>query len=99
MGGHVSKARNLSNEMKQFINEDDINHDPSNHCFQVKINDRISLSFSFPYDKRGELETALFRDNEIVYNQESGYSDVIIHDPNINAAMAEYNRIKKFFDK
>lgn len=79
-------------------------------CFRIPLSNGHELSVSIPSDKNRNLaltdsdelitvETALFRNNKLIYNGELGYSDVCIHDFDAQAILAEYERLQVLLSK
>ena len=80
------------------------------NCFCIQLPNSYELSVSIPSDKNRNLaptdnvdritvETALFKGDNIVYDDELGYSDVRIHDFDAQAILAEYERLKAHLSK
>ena len=79
-------------------------------CFRIPLSNGYALSVAIPSDKNRNLaptdsvdritvETALFKGDEIVYDDELGYSDVRVHDFDAQAILAEYERLKAHLSK
>jgi hypothetical protein len=73
-------------------------------CFRIPLVNGYALSVSVPSDKNRFLkltddynevtvETALFKDNKLIYDDELGYSDVLCHYGDANEILAEYTRL------
>ena len=78
--------------------------------FHIQLREGYWLSVSIPSDKNRNLtpidnagrvtvKTALFKGDNIVYDDELGYSDVRFHDFNAQAILAEYERLKAHLSK
>ena len=75
-----------------------------NGCFHIPLTNGYVLSVSIPSDKNRNLahgleidsimvETALLKDNELIYDNELGYSDVRTINFDAYAILAEYKRL------
>lgn len=73
-------------------------------CFRIQLRNGYALSVTIPADKnrrisptstvdRITVETALLKDDELVYNDELGYSDVRCHDFGSAIILNEYERL------
>jgi hypothetical protein len=80
--GCIQRAQACLRDLKNSNQLDNSKFDLPETCqmfnFRVKINNsRYSISVSIPPDMMiGNYETALFRDEELIYNEEWGYHDI-----------------------
>jgi hypothetical protein len=75
----IAKAKNCYNQLKahgdpRFVLPESVDF----FCFRVLLKDsKYSISISFPLDMMiGNYETALIKNNELVYKSEWGYHDI-----------------------
>lgn len=72
-------------------------------CFRIQLCDGYMLFVSIPSDKNRHIatnsagnitvETALFKNDGLVYDDELGYSDILCHEFDGAVILAEYERL------
>lgn len=78
---------NKASQLLPILRAHNISGLPKNvtgHCFQIDLQAGASkevqagyhLSVSYPPDKEGDIETALFQGKKLIYINDAGYSDI-----------------------